>query len=119
MLTVHDRAATNFTATGLGVLDPEIIEAAVSEELGGQYVLTLTYPADGPLADKLSLEAIIAAPIPGATMRQGFRIHEVSTTLDGLLEITAFHVFYDLAGNFIADTYVVNKTAKSCPRPDA
>jgi phage minor structural protein len=113
MLIVHDRAATDFTATGLGVLDPEIIEAVVSEELGGQYVLTLTYPADGPLADKLSLEAIIAAPVPGATMRQGFRIHEVSTTLDGLLDITAFHVFYDLAGNFIADTYVVNKTAKA------
>ena len=37
--------------------------------------------------------------------------------LDGLLEVTAFHVFYDLAGNFIADTFVVNKTAKAAPLP--
>ena len=113
MLSVHDRTATDFTATGLGVLDPEVVEARVVEELGGQYTLTLSYPADGPLAKHLVLEALIASPVPGVGARQGFRIHEASTTLDGLLQITAFHVFYDLAGNFIADTYVVNQTAKA------
>lgn len=113
MLTVHDRTATEFTATGLGVLDPHVVEARVTEELGGQYTLSLVYPADGPLAKHLVLEAVVAAPVPGVAGRQGFRIHEVSTTLDALLEITAFHVFYDLAGNFIADTFVVNKTPKA------
>ncbi|MEX3505475.1 phage tail spike protein [Corynebacterium sp. LK2510] len=113
MLTVHDRTATDFAATGLGVLDPHVVEAQMVEELGGQYSLSLVYPADGPLAEHLTLEAIIAAPVPGMSERQGFRIHEVTTTLDGLLEITAFHVFYDLAANFIADTYIVNKTAKA------
>lgn len=113
MLTVHERGATVFTTTGLGVLDPHVVEVRVREELGGQYSLSLVYPADGPLAKHLTIEAIIAAPVPGLSTRQGFRIHEISTTLDGLLEITAFHVFYDLAANFIADTYVVNKTAKA------
>lgn len=113
MLTVHAPTATTFTATGEGVLDPELIDARVVEELGGAYQLTVTYPADGPLASKLVVEAIIAAPVPGTTIRQGFRIHEVTTSLDGLLEVTAFHLFYDLAGNFIADTFVVNKTPKT------
>lgn len=113
MLTVHAPTATTFTATGEGVLDPELIDARVVEELGGAYQLTVTYPADGPLASKLVVEAIIAAPVPGTTIRQGFRIHEVTTSLDGLLEVTAFHLFYDLAGNFIADAFVVNKTPKA------
>ena len=113
MLTVHAPTATTFTATGEGVLDPELIDARVVENLGGAYQLTVTYPADGPLASKLAVEAIIAAPVPGTTIRQGFRIHEVTTSLDGLLEVTAFHLFYDLAGNFIADTFVVNKTPKA------
>ena len=112
MITVHDRTATTFTTTGLGVLDREIINPIVVEELGGEFSLTFTYPADGPAATHLTLENIVAAPVPGLEQRQGFRISEVVTTLDGMLEVTAFHVFYDLAGNLIADTYVVNKTAK-------
>ena len=112
MITVHDRTATTFTATGLGVLDREIINPIVVEELGGEFSLTFTYPADGPAATHLTLENIVAAPVPRLEQRQGFRISEVVTTLDGMLEVTAFHVFYDLAGNLIADTYVVNKTAK-------
>lgn len=112
MITVHDRTTTTFTATGLGVLDREIINPIVVEELGGEFSLTFTYPADGPAATHLVLENIVAAPVPGLEQRQGFRISEVVTTLDGLLEVSAFHVFYDLAANLIADTYVINKTAK-------
>ena len=112
MITVHDRTATTFTATGLGVLDREIINPIVTEELGGEFSLTFTYPADGPAATHLVVENIVAAPVPGLEQRQGFRISEIATTLDGMLEVTAFHVFYDLAANLIADTYVVNKTAK-------
>lgn len=112
MITVHDRTATTFTTTGLGVLDREIISPIVVEELGGEFSLTFTYPADDPSAAYLVVENIVAAPVPRLEQRQGFRINEVVTTLDGFLEVTAFHVFYDLAANLIADTYVVNKTAK-------
>lgn len=113
MITVHDRVATDFTTTGLAVLDREVIDPVVTEELGGEYSLTFSYPADAPAASLLTLEAIIACPVPGMSLRQGFRIHEVVTTLDGLLEVTAFHLFYDLAANLIADTFVVNKTPKA------
>ena len=112
MITVHDRTATTFTTTGLGVLDREIINPIVTEELGGEFSLTFTYPADDPSATHLVVENIVAAPVPGLEQHQGFRISEVVTTLDGMLEVSAFHVFYDLAANLIADTYVVNKTAK-------
>lgn len=116
MITVHDRTATTFTATGLGVLDREIINPIVVEELGGEFSLTFAYPADGPAVQHLVLENIVAAPVPSLEQRQGFRISEVVTTLDGMFEVTAFHVFYDLAANLIADTYVVNKTATGALR---
>ncbi|MDK6906896.1 phage tail spike protein [Actinotignum timonense] len=113
MISVHNRAAQTFTATGLAVLDREIIVPVVAEELNGCFTLRFNYPADGPAAQYLVLENIVAAPAPDADARQGFRITEITTTLDGLLEITAHHVFYDLAANLIADTFVVNKTAKA------
>lgn len=111
MISVHNRAAQTFTATGLAVLDREIIDPVVAEELNGGFTLRFNYPAEGPAAQYLVLENIVATPVPGMDARQGFRITEVTTTLDGLLEITAHHVFYDLAANLVADTYVVNKTA--------
>lgn len=113
MISVHERAAQTFTATGLAVLDCEIIDPVVAEELNGGFTLRFNYPADGPAAQYLVLENIVATPAPGIQSRQGFRITEVTTTLDGLLEITAHHVFYDLAANLVADTFVVNKTAKA------
>lgn len=111
MISVHNRAAQTFTATGLAVLDCEIIDPVVAEELNGGFTLRFNYPAEGPATEYLVLENIVAAPAPGIQSRQGFRITEVTTNLDGLLEITAHHVFYDLAANLVADTFVVNKTA--------
>lgn len=111
MISVHNRAAKTFTTNGLAVLDREIIDPVVSEELGSHFMLSFSYPADASAAKHLHLENIVAAPVPSTDARQGFRITEVVTTLDGMLEVTAHHVFYDLAANLIADTYVVNKTA--------
>ena len=113
MISVHNRNATTYSANGLGVLDGEVIDPVVSEELNGGFSLSFTYPADAPLAEHLVVENIVACPVPGMDARQGFRISEVVTTLDGLVEVTCFHVFYDLASNLIADTFVVNKTAKA------
>lgn len=112
MISVHNRDAVVFSANGLGVLDGEVIDPVVSEELNGGFSLSFTYPADAPLAEHLVVENIVACPVPGIDARQGFRISEVVTRLDGLVEVTCFHMFYDLAANLIADTYVVNKTPK-------
>lgn len=112
MITIHDRSARDFTASGLAVLDRHLIDPVVSQELNGKFSLTFSYPVDGPAANLLVIENIVATPVPGINVRQGFRISEVTTSLDGILEIVAHHVFYDLSANLIADTYVVNKTAK-------
>lgn len=112
MITIHDRSARDFTASGLAVLDRHLIDPVVSQELNGKFSLTFSYPFDGPAANLLVIENIVAAPVPGINVRQGFRISEVTTSLDGILEVVAHHVFYDLSANLIADTYVVNKTAK-------
>lgn len=111
MISVHDRKATDFTASGLAVLDRHIIDPIVAEELNGRFTLMFSYPVDGLAAQHLVLENIVAVPVPGMDALQGFRISEVVTTLDGLLEVTAHHVFYDLAANLVTDTFVVNKTA--------
>lgn len=111
MISVHNRAAQTFTATGLAVLDREIIDPVVTEELNGGFTLRFNYPADGPAAQYLVLENIVACRVPGMQVRQGFRISEVATTLDGVFEVTAHHMFYDLAANLVADTFVVNETA--------
>lgn len=113
MITIHDRSARDFTASGLAVLDRHVIDPTVSQELNGKFSLTFSYPFDGPAANQLVIENIVAAPVPGISTRQGFRISEVTTSLDGTLEVVAHHVFYDLSANLIADTYVVNKTAKA------
>lgn len=113
MITIHDRSARDFTASGLAVLDRHLIAPVVSQELNGKFSLTFSYPFDGPAANLLVIENIVAAPVPGINLRQGFRISEVTTSLDGALEVVAHHVFYDLSANLIADTYVVNKTAKA------
>lgn len=113
MISVHNRDAVTFSANGLGVLDGEVIDPVVSEELGGGFTLSFTYPADAPLARYLVPENIVACPVPGIDGRQGFRVSEVVTRLDGLVQVTCFHVFYDLASNLVADTFVVNKTAKA------
>ncbi|MDY5133679.1 phage tail spike protein [Actinotignum urinale] len=113
MITIHDRSANDFTASGLAVLDRHLIDPKVTQELNGKFSLTFSYPLDGPAANLLAIENIVAAPVPGISGRQGFRISELATSLDGTLKVVAHHVFYDLSANLIAATYVVNKTAKA------
>lgn len=51
---------------------------------------------------------IVKAPVPELS-DQLFRIVERDDALGGFLHIVAHHIFYDLATNFIEDTYIVNK----------
>lgn len=53
MITIHDRSARDFTASGLAVLDRHLIDPVVSQELNGKFSLTFSYPFDGPAANLL------------------------------------------------------------------
>ena len=108
MITLYNKTETAFTHNGLGILDNEIIAPKVHEELNGLFSLSFDYPIQSKLAQQLVPEMIVKAPVPNMS-NQLFRITERGNALDGLIHIVAHHIFYDLAKNFIEDTYVVNK----------
>ena len=82
----------------------------MSEDLNGASTFEFDYPADAPNADLVVVENIVATPVPGMTVRQGFRVSEIQATTDAMLHVVCLHVFYDLATNLVADTFIVNKT---------
>ncbi|MCI6583585.1 MAG: phage tail protein [Mobiluncus sp.] len=110
MITLHGSDAQRCDATGLGVLDPQIISPVVTEKLNASFMLEFDYPAWGEYADKLTIGAIVACPVPWSSQKQAFRITAIDTSIDQVLHVEAVHVFFDLAHNLIADTFVVNKT---------
>lgn len=109
MITLHHANATSVTGTGLGVLDNQIINPEVAEELNASFTLSFEYPAWGEHADQLTLGAIVACPVPWTDAKQAFRITAIDTSLGQVLRVEAAHVFFDLAHNLIADTFMVNK----------
>ncbi len=81
MITTHNpdlAPGQTFTTNGRQVLDPHLAEAVVTEELGGPYTLTLSWPHNPAVA--LEVGDIVAAPVPDGT-RQGFRV--ATLTMDG------------------------------------
>lgn len=108
MITIHDATATSFEATGLGVLDLEIINPEVCEELNQSFTLSFDYPATGTYAEHMKLENIVACSVPYIQARQAFRISAVEVDLKGILHVEAAHLFFDLAGSVIADYYMPN-----------
>lgn len=81
----------------------------MSETLKGTFTLEFDDPADAPGVDLLQVENIVASPVPGMASRQGFRISETQATTDSILHFACWHVFYYLASNLLADTFIVNK----------
>ncbi|MCI6574421.1 MAG: phage tail protein [Arcanobacterium sp.] len=110
MITLHDAAATRFDATGLGVLDGQIISPVVTEELNASFTLAFDYPAWGEYAEQMVVGQIVACLVPWAEQKQAFRITAIDTSIDQVLHVEANHVFFDLSHNLIADTFVVNNT---------
>ena len=110
MITIHHANTTTVTGTGLGVLDNQIINPEVAEELNASFTLSFDYPAWGEHANQLVLGNIVACPVPWTDTKQAFRITAIDTSLGQVLRVEAVHVFFDLAHNLIADTYVVNQT---------
>lgn len=62
MIVVFDRDETDFSANGLGPLDP--ISCVVAETLNGQWELTLVHAWDETKSPRLQIGNIIRAPVP-------------------------------------------------------
>ncbi|MFK4782034.1 phage tail spike protein [Lactococcus petauri] len=108
MITLYNKTESNFNHNGLAVLDGNILNPVVSEELNGLFSFEFDYPIHAPHSEELLPEMIVKAPVPELS-DQLFRIVERDDALGGFLHIVAHHIFYDLATNFIEDTYIVNK----------
>lgn len=87
-----------FSGSGYGRMI-DATEWHVEEELNGEYELNMVYPASGPLFEYIHRRAIIRAKVsPFTTKTQDFRIYDITKPINGLIEIRARHISYDLSG---------------------
>lgn len=77
---------------------PDAISAVVTEEINGQFDLVMSYPVTGDGYSELEVNRIIACKPNPYSAIQGFRIYKISKPLDGIVEVTANHISYDLNG---------------------
>lgn len=104
-MNIYLSTTTTFNNNGLGFLT-DILSASITEELNGQYQLSFTYPINGSLSEYLVEENIVKCRVADGSY-QLFRINQVKKNFN-TIEITAFHIFYDLLNNFLEDTYPQN-----------
>lgn len=109
MLSLHNPSATVFTSSGRAILDKIALSATVEEQINGPLTLNVVLPLNPGVS--IALSDIIAAPVPWAASRQGFRVYKITKTTGQTLNIECRHVFYDLATNLVEDTNIINKSA--------
>lgn len=110
MICLYAADESLFEHNGLGILDNDLKKCQVEEELNNLYTLTALYPLGAKFGKSIRNGMIIKAPTPNGD--QLFRIYQSKPSM-GMLEIHAFHVFYDLAFNFVEDTNIVSKSGQA------
>lgn len=87
---------TRFLNYSMGSL-PDVISGTVTEERNGEFYLTMQYSAYGQNADLIKVGRLITAKPNMYDDPQAFRIATIEKSLDGTMNITAYHVSYDLS----------------------
>lgn len=103
-IELYPRDQTDFSHHGYALDD--ISNDIVTWQLNAKFTLTFDYPMFSEHAGDLVAENIVRVPVPGG--KAAFRIAQVIKSM-GHLSITAYHVFWDLNDDFIADTNIVDK----------
>lgn len=103
-IELYPRDQTDFSHHGYALDD--ISNDIVTWQLNAKFTLTFDYPMFSEYAGDLVAENIVRVPVPGG--KAAFRIAQVIKSM-GHLSITAYHVFWDLNDDFIADTNIVDK----------
>lgn len=107
-MKIFEATENDFTGYGLGNL-PDALDALISEELNGEFVLEMTYPETGFNADKLVPGNIIFTKArPSDTVGEPFRINTVEDDIEGVRKVAAEHCSYDM--NYIVFTGQINQT---------
>ena len=89
------KTATTFTTNGLGRLN--FIKCTVTEERNGQYILEGTIAEDELHASSLEMGSIIVAKPNQTSALQAFRVHKLIKPINGIYEIAAQHISYQLS----------------------
>ena len=92
---LFDKTATTFTTNGLGRLN--FISCTVTEERNGQYILEGTIAEDELHASSLEMGSIIVAKPNQTSALQAFRVHKLVKPINGIYEIAAQHISYQLS----------------------
>lgn len=109
-MNIYLSTETTFTNNGLGFLT-DCLSAVITDEINGNYSLTLEYMLNGHLSEYLVHENIIKCPVQDGTS-QLFRIKYVNKDFNKIT-ISAKHIFYDLLDNFLLDVAPTNRAAQS------
>lgn len=94
---LYGSSEREFSTNGIGVLS-DVLSCVVEEERNGSYELTMTYPVGGTHFSELVPRAIILAKPNSSDRPQPFRIYQIGKLLNGIVEICAQHISYDLSG---------------------
>lgn len=103
-IELYPRDQNDFSHHGYAL--DNISNDIVTWQLNAKFTLTFDYPMFSEHAGDLVAENIVRVPVPGG--KAAFRIAQVIKSM-GHLSITAYHVFWDLNDDFIADTNIVDK----------
>jgi phage minor structural protein len=98
-VNLFESSATVFTSPSCGICSlGDAISCTVTEELNGEFELTMEYPVSGKGYSELSLRRIICAKPNPNDVRQPFRIYSITRPIDGIATVHAEHLSYDLSG---------------------
>lgn len=95
---LFEKSTDNFSTQGIGVLT-DCISVEVTNEFNELPELSLTYLADGDIANELKKGRIIVADAGENYLKQRFRIDNVKKSLDNKIEVAATHLLNDLNYN--------------------
>ncbi len=94
---LYDSTERAFTSNGIGVLC-DTLSCVVKEEKNGSYELAMSYPVDGMHFAEIVSRAIILAKPNDEDRLQPFRVCQITKPINGIVEIAATHISYDLSG---------------------
>lgn len=96
MIRLFEKDETQFTTLGLCVLS-DALSCIVTEELNGEYELTLEYPKNGSHFSDIKKDRLIFVKPNPEDPPEPFRIYQISKELKGVAKINARHISYDLS----------------------
>lgn len=105
-MNIYLKNETKFDNNGLGFLT-DIISANVTDEINGEYSLSLEYPINGRLSEYLVEENFIKCKVADGS-KQTFIIKNATKTFDKI-KVYAKHIFYTLLDNFLEDVAPTNQ----------